>query len=91
MATDIAARGIDISFLPYVINFEPPDDTELYIHRTGRTGRVDRKGRAVTLVAGRDIHNIRKQAMVMKDGAVIDVRRLPLKPVFYRPVPKPPA
>ena len=60
VATDIAARGIDISFLPYVINYEPPDDTELYIHRTGRTGRVDRKGRAVTLVAGRDIHNIRK-------------------------------
>jgi imidazolonepropionase-like amidohydrolase len=38
-----------------------------------------------------DIHNIRKQTMVMKEGTVIDVRRLPLKPVFYRPVPKPPA
>jgi imidazolonepropionase-like amidohydrolase len=37
-----------------------------------------------------DIHSIRRQSMVMKDGAVIDVRRLPLKPVFYRPVPKPP-
>ena len=37
-----------------------------------------------------DIHNIRKQAMVMKEGAVVDVRKLPLKPVFYRPVPKPP-
>jgi imidazolonepropionase-like amidohydrolase len=37
-----------------------------------------------------DIHNIRRQAMVMKDGSVIDVRRLPLKPIFYRPVPKPP-
>ena len=37
-----------------------------------------------------DIHNIRRQSMVMKDGSVIDVRRLPLKPVFYRPVPKPP-
>ena len=37
-----------------------------------------------------DIHNIRKQEVVMKEGVVIDVRRLPLKPVFYRPVPKPP-
>jgi imidazolonepropionase-like amidohydrolase len=37
-----------------------------------------------------DIHNIRKQAMVMKEGSVIDVRRLPVKPIFYRPVPKPP-
>jgi ATP-dependent RNA helicase DeaD len=60
VATDIAARGIDISFLPCVINFEPPLDTELYIHRTGRTGRVDRMGRAITIVAGRDIHTIRK-------------------------------
>ena len=36
-----------------------------------------------------DIHNIRKLALVMKDGAIVDVRKLPLKPVFYRPVAKP--
>ncbi|MBM4396654.1 MAG: DEAD/DEAH box helicase [Deltaproteobacteria bacterium] len=60
VATDIAARGIDISFLPCVINYEPPDDPELYIHRTGRTGRVDRSGRAVTLVSARDVHVVRR-------------------------------
>jgi ATP-dependent RNA helicase DeaD len=55
VATDIAARGIDISQLPCVINYEPPEDPGLYIHRTGRTGRVDRKGRAITLLMPRDV------------------------------------
>lgn len=54
VATDVAARGIDISFLPCVIHYEPPLDLELYIHRTGRTGRVDRSGRAVTLLTPTD-------------------------------------
>ncbi len=54
VATDLAARGIDISFLPCVIHYEPPPDLERYIHRTGRTGRVDRTGRAVTLLAPTD-------------------------------------
>ncbi len=54
VATDLAARGIDISFLPCVVHYEPPLDLELYIHRTGRTGRVDRTGRAVTLLSPTD-------------------------------------
>ena len=54
VATDVAARGVDISFLPCVIHYEPPADIELYIHRTGRTGRVDRPGRAVTLLGPMD-------------------------------------
>jgi ATP-dependent RNA helicase DeaD len=60
VATDIAARGIDISLLPCVINYEPPDDPQLYIHRTGRTGRVDRKGRAITLLVGKDEVTMRR-------------------------------
>ncbi|HPB50084.1 MAG TPA: DEAD/DEAH box helicase [Myxococcota bacterium] len=60
VATDIAARGIDISFLPCVIHFDLPDDTQQYIHRTGRTGRVDRRGRAVSLMSARDLHNVRR-------------------------------
>jgi len=62
VATDIAARGIDISFLPCVINYEPPLDVQLYIHRTGRTGRVDRKGRAITLLSAADDVEMRKIA-----------------------------
>ncbi len=60
VATDIAARGIDISFLPCVIHFDLPDDVQQYIHRTGRTGRVDRHGRAISLVTLKDTSSIRR-------------------------------
>jgi len=50
VATDVAARGLDIPELSHVIQFEPPDDHEAYIHRSGRTGRAGASGRAITLV-----------------------------------------
>ena len=50
VATDVAARGIDISALSHVIQYEPPDDMEAYIHRAGRTGRAGATGIAMTLV-----------------------------------------
>jgi len=52
VATDVAARGIDIPDLSHVFQYEPPEDPELYIHRAGRTGRVGASGTAITLVAG---------------------------------------
>jgi ATP-dependent RNA helicase DeaD len=54
VATDIAARGIDISDLSHVINYSLPEFTEVYVHRVGRTGRIGKKGTAVSLVSGRD-------------------------------------
>jgi ATP-dependent RNA helicase RhlE len=51
VATDIAARGIDVSRVSHVINFDMPDTTEAYIHRIGRTGRASRTGDAFTMVA----------------------------------------
>ncbi|MFB6374901.1 MAG: helicase-related protein, partial [Bradymonadaceae bacterium] len=54
VATDVAARGIDISDLEYVINYSLPRDPEVYIHRTGRTGRIGKKGRAISLVSPAD-------------------------------------
>src|SRR5690606_32758466 len=48
VATDIAARGIDVRDLPFVINFELPDCAETYVHRVGRTGRAGAKGVALT-------------------------------------------
>ncbi|MGF1508481.1 MAG: DEAD/DEAH box helicase [Myxococcota bacterium] len=54
VATDIAARGIDISDLSHVMNYSLPDFTEVYLHRVGRTGRAGRTGTAVSLVSGRD-------------------------------------
>ena len=50
VATDIAARGLDIEHVTHVINFDVPDTTEGYVHRIGRTGRVGRTGRAITFV-----------------------------------------
>lgn len=52
VATDVAARGIDIPDLSHVIQYQPSEDPELYVHRAGRTGRAGASGEAVTLVAG---------------------------------------
>ena len=51
VATDIAARGIDIDSLPYVINYEIPNIAEDYVHRIGRTGRAGVEGEAISLVS----------------------------------------
>jgi ATP-dependent RNA helicase DeaD len=59
VATDVAARGIDIPDLSHVIQYEPPEDPELYIHRAGRTGRVGASGTAISIVAGMDQFNLR--------------------------------
>ncbi len=54
VATDIAARGIDVSLVSHVINYDIPDTVDAYIHRIGRTGRATRSGDAFTLVGGED-------------------------------------
>ncbi|HEX8791112.1 MAG TPA: DEAD/DEAH box helicase [Polyangiaceae bacterium] len=58
VATDVAARGIDISHLTHVINHDFPDSAEQYVHRTGRTGRAGRTGTAISLVGPKDIGNV---------------------------------
>lgn len=63
VATDIAARGIDVVGIETVINYDLPDDTENYVHRIGRTGRAGHKGRAISFATpeqGGDIRNIEK-------------------------------
>jgi ATP-dependent RNA helicase DeaD len=55
VATDVAARGIDISHLTHVINADFPESAEQYVHRTGRTGRAGRTGTAISIVAPKDI------------------------------------
>ncbi|MBE2282383.1 MAG: DEAD/DEAH box helicase, partial [Prosthecobacter sp.] len=56
VATDVAARGLDVNDIDLIINLELPYDAEDYVHRIGRTGRAGRKGKAVSLVAGREIY-----------------------------------
>lgn len=60
IATDVAARGIDVDNVEAVFNYDVPQDIEYYVHRIGRTGRAGRKGRAFTLVVGREIYKLRE-------------------------------
>lgn len=66
VATDIAARGIDISSVSHVINYDIPDTTEAYTHRIGRTGRAQKTGDAFTLVSREDEGMIRQIERVLK-------------------------
>ncbi len=74
VATDIASRGIDVSQISHVINFDIPDTVEAYTHRIGRTGRVSRTGDAFTLVTSED------------DGMVRDIERVLGKRIDRRTV-----
>jgi ATP-dependent RNA helicase DeaD len=75
VATDVAARGLDISDLSHVISYSTPDSPEVYIHRTGRTGRAGKAGIAISLVSGLDIGNFKHLQLVNK--IVITERRPP--------------
>ena len=66
VATDIAARGIDIDALPYVINYELPDVAEDYVHRIGRTGRAGMEGKAISLVSHDERGNLRDIERLIK-------------------------
>ena len=62
VATDVAARGIDVSGISHVINFDPPADSETYVHRIGRTGRAGATGVGITLVAPSERGDVRQLA-----------------------------
>jgi ATP-dependent RNA helicase DeaD len=65
VATDVAARGLDISGVTHVFNYDPPNSPDVYVHRIGRTGRVGRSGRAITLVTAKQ----RKEIAVIEKHA----------------------
>jgi ATP-dependent RNA helicase DeaD len=60
VATDVAARGIDVDNVTHVINYELPDDVENYTHRSGRTGRAGKSGISIAIISSRDIGKIRQ-------------------------------
>ena len=68
VATDVAARGIDVSGISHVINFDPPADHDTYVHRIGRTGRAGRSGVGITLVDGHE----RREVGALADQLGID-------------------
>jgi ATP-dependent RNA helicase DeaD len=75
VATDIAARGIDISDLSHVINYSLPEDPAIFVHRVGRTGRIGKKGTSLSLVSGGDIHTL--SALQKKYGIHFEEKLLP--------------
>ncbi len=75
IATDVAARGLDIPDVSHVINFDVPESAEAYVHRIGRTGRAGRTGEAITLVAPRETRWLRQIERIIR--ARIEPRRLP--------------
>ena len=66
MATDVAARGIDVSNLTHVINYAIPQEAESYVHRIGRTGRAGHKGIAITFVTPREARTLAQIKRVTK-------------------------
>lgn len=73
VATDIAARGLDIDRLPYVVNFELPNVPEDYVHRIGRTGRAGSEGRAISLVCGEEYPLLKNIERLLKQQLNQDV------------------
>lgn len=75
IATDIAARGIDVNDVEYVINFDVPPNTEYYIHRIGRTGRAGKAGCSISICSSkRELNEIRQIAVAVKS----EIKELPL-------------
>lgn len=75
VATDVAARGIDVGSVSHVINYDIPQDVESYVHRIGRTGRAGRNGVALTLVTPRELKQLR---LIEKEtGVRLKARELP--------------
>ena len=104
VATDVAARGIDVSDIEIVFNYEIPRETESYVHRIGRTGRAGKKGKALSLVSRMDFGRLRSierytKTSIMKhetpkldrvkdEPVKIDRRDEPLKKEIKKPVNK---
>ena len=75
IATDVAARGIDVGNLTHVVNYHIPEDPESYVHRIGRTGRAGQKGKAITLVTPREFSRLR--FIIKKTSACIEQMKNP--------------
>ena len=74
VATDVAARGLDVEDVDMIINYDVPQDVEYYVHRIGRTGRAGRSGKAVTFVAPKDFTKLRE----IQHYAKIQIPRMPI-------------
>ncbi len=85
VATDVAARGLDVERISHVVNYDVPTDTESYVHRIGRTGRAGRSGEAILFIAPRERHLLRTieratrqpiEAMAVPSADIVNVQRV---------------
>ncbi|MFA5561926.1 MAG: DEAD/DEAH box helicase [Eubacteriales bacterium] len=88
VATDIAARGIDISALPFVINFHVPEEPETYVHRIGRTARAGQAGNAITLCCAEELDDWRGIEKLIRQS--VPVARCEWSIDNMQPAPRPP-
>lgn len=70
LATNVAARGLDILSIARVVNFDPPEDPEMFTHRVGRTGRMGRQGQSTTMVTGSDLVTLGRIEHMIGDSIV---------------------
>jgi ATP-dependent RNA helicase RhlE len=80
VATDVAARGLDVDDITHVINFDAPADHDGYVHRVGRTGRAGRRGVGVTFVGSDqadDVHRIAQDLSLEQEFAAAGIRTAP--------------
>jgi superfamily II DNA/RNA helicase len=81
VGTDVAARGIDVSDVTHVINFDPPEDRDTYVHRVGRTGRAGATGAGVSFVIADQAHDMRRIAIDLGlEGEFDSATGAPAKP-----------
>jgi ATP-dependent RNA helicase RhlE len=98
VATDIAARGIDVNNISHIINYDIPATSETYIHRIGRTARAQKSGEAYTFVTGEDkaiVRDIEKSLGKPLDRRIVDdfdyQNRMPVLPATNQGTGAPPA
>jgi superfamily II DNA/RNA helicase len=80
VATDVAARGIDLDHVTHVINYDPPEDNKAYVHRVGRTGRAGRSGTGVTLVMEDQQADVSRMAARLELGAEFEAQGMKTAP-----------
>lgn len=87
VATDIAARGIDVTGIEVVVNFDMPENPEDYVHRIGRTGRAGKEGHAITFVQPDQRHKVRQIERLVRNG--LKVSAVPELPNLPQTEPRP--
>ena len=90
VATDVAARGLDISTVTHIINFDVPTSPDVYVHRIGRTGRVGRSGRAITFVEPRQARDLERDRAPRQHEDLAVGRGRARRPGQGRGAPAPP-